>query len=54
MAVTAIVLAAGEAKRLGGQKLLLPFGDSTIIETVIGNVADCDIDEAIVVLGHRA
>lgn len=54
MAVAAVILAAGEAKRLEGRKLLLPFGDATIIETVVGNVADCDIDETIVVLGHRA
>ncbi len=54
MRVAAIVLAAGEAKRMGGQKLRLPFGEATIIETVIGSVIASGVAETIVVLGHRA
>lgn len=34
-----ILLAAGLSKRMGKQKLLLPFGGSTVIETVIDNMA---------------
>lgn len=33
-----ILLAAGLSTRMGVQKLLLPYGDSTIIETVLGNL----------------
>lgn len=33
-----ILLAAGLSTRMGSQKLLLPFGDKTVIETVIANM----------------
>jgi molybdenum cofactor cytidylyltransferase len=36
--VKMIVLAAGLSTRMGRQKLLLPFGGSTVVETVLGNV----------------
>ena len=35
-----ILLGAGLSKRMGRQKLLLPFGDRSVIETVIGNLRD--------------
>jgi len=47
----AIILAAGSSRRMGSQKLLLPFGDSTIIETVIDNVLHSSINHIMVVLG---
>lgn len=47
----AIILAAGSSRRMGTQKLLLPFGDSTIIETVIQNVLQSKVDSTLVVLG---
>ena len=36
--MNAILLAAGLSKRMGVQKLLLPFAGSTVIETVIKNM----------------
>jgi len=36
---------------MGSQKMLLPFGDSTILETVIQNVLSSAVDSALVVLG---
>lgn len=36
--MNAILLAAGLSKRMGRQKLLLPFGKNTVIETVIKNM----------------
>lgn len=36
--VKMIVLAAGLSTRMGRQKLLLPFGGSTVVETVLANV----------------
>ena len=35
----AIILAAGESKRMGSPKMLLPFNGKTMIETVITNVS---------------
>lgn len=47
----AIILAAGSSRRMGTQKLLLPFGKSTIIETVVDNVLSSSLDQVLVVLG---
>ena len=49
-----MILAAGESKRMGKPKLLLPFGEKTIIETVIDSVIQSKLDDVLVVLGaHR-
>ena len=48
----AIILAAGSSTRMGTQKLLLPYSNSTMIETVIDNVLDSRIEKVMVVLGH--
>src|ERR1035437_10184502 len=47
----AIILAAGESKRMGFPKMLLPFNNKTMLETVIGNVTGSEIDNVLVVLG---
>lgn len=51
--LTAIILAAGEARRMGALKQLLPWKDRTILETVVGTVLACPVidDEVRVVLG---
>jgi len=49
----AIILAAGESKRMGSPKLLLPFGDMTVIEKVISNVKSSKVDNILVVLGEN-
>lgn len=49
-----IILAAGSSRRMGTQKLLMPYGDSTIIQTVIGHVLDSRIENIMVVLGANA
>ncbi|MBE0461449.1 MAG: nucleotidyltransferase family protein [Candidatus Aminicenantes bacterium] len=49
-----MILAAGESKRMGKPKLLLPFGEKTIIETIIDSVSKSKLDDVLVVLGaHR-
>ncbi len=52
--VSAIFLAAGEAKRMGKPKLLLPFNNSTILEQAVDNLLNSRVDEVIVVVGNRA
>ena len=49
----AIILAAGSSRRMGTPKMLLPFGDRTIIETVIDNVSRSKVDSIHVVLGDH-
>ncbi len=39
---------------MGKPKQLLPFGESTIVETVVDNMLGAKFDEVIVVVGHRA
>ena len=46
-----VILAAGESKRMGEPKQLLPFGTSTVIETVIDNVLRSSAEKTLVVLG---
>jgi len=52
--VAAIILAAGESKRMGMPKLLLPFAGSTIIETTVRNVVLSEVDQILVVTGYKA
>jgi molybdenum cofactor cytidylyltransferase len=49
--ICAVVLAAGESLRMGTQKLLLPFGGSTVIETIVRAALDSGVEETLVVLG---
>lgn len=51
MNIEAIVLAAGKSTRITGFKPLLPFGNSTIIETVIENAISV-VERVIVVVGY--
>ena len=52
--IVAILLAAGRSRRMGAFKPLLPFGDRTVIESCINNLRAADVDEIVVVVGHRA
>jgi molybdenum cofactor cytidylyltransferase len=49
--IWAVVLAAGESRRMGRPKLLLPYGKETIIETVVRAVIGSSVDGTLVVLG---
>lgn len=50
----AIILAAGESRRMGQPKQLLPFGGKTMLECVIDAFRTPNVAEIIVVLGHQA
>ncbi|TFH24560.1 MAG: nucleotidyltransferase family protein, partial [Bacteroidia bacterium] len=47
----AIILAAGSSRRMGSQKLLMPYGKGTIIETVVDQVLNSKVGQVVVVLG---
>ena len=49
--IWAIILAAGESKRMKVPKMLLPFHGKTMIERVIDNVIMSDVFNILVVLG---
>ena len=49
-----IVLAAGQASRIGRTKQLLTFRHTTLLGQVIENTRNSRLDEIIVVLGHDA
>jgi molybdenum cofactor cytidylyltransferase len=49
--IWAIILAAGESKRMKVPKMLLPFNGKTMIEKVIDNVARSEVFRILVVLG---
>ena len=53
--ITCIVLAAGMSRRMGeANKMLLPFGNSTIFETTLFNISQADMGEVVVVVGFEA
>ena len=49
-----IILSAGESKRMGTPKQLLPWGKTIILQQVIDNAAASHLEQVILVLGSRA
>jgi molybdenum cofactor cytidylyltransferase len=49
----AIVLAAGMSRRMGAQKVLLPFGGKTVISHIVDQIAGSLVDKIIVVAGDE-
>ncbi len=52
--VAAILLAAGQSRRMGAFKPLLPFGNKSVIECCIDYLQQGGVETIVVVLGHRA
>jgi len=52
--IVGIVLSAGESKRMGTPKQLLPWGETTMLQHVIENAGVSKLSQVLVVLGHRA
>jgi molybdenum cofactor cytidylyltransferase len=51
--ITGLVLAAGLSRRMGTNKLLLPFKEQTVLVQVVSVLQDCRLDEMIIVTGHE-
>lgn len=49
--ITAIILAAGESKRMGEPKMLMPWGKSTVLQTVISTFQAASVKDILVVTG---
>ena len=52
--ISAIVLAAGESKRMGRPKQLLEWGGKTLLRHVLESLLSSAADEVILVLGYEA
>ena len=53
--ISAVILAAGESKRMGKQnKLLLPVAGEALLIKLIKSVCDSEVGQVIVVIGHEA
>lgn len=51
--VTAVVLAAGESSRMGRNKLLLPWRDTTVLGQTLANMKASAVTDILVVTGHE-
>lgn len=49
--ITALILAAGQSKRMGRPKMLLPWGETTVLEKVIATFKAGSVDDILVVTG---
>ncbi len=52
--ISALVLAAGESRRMGNAKLMLPLDKNSILDKTISNVLYSYLDEVVVVIGYRS
>lgn len=52
--ISAVLLAAGESRRMREFKQLLPLGEKTFVEHCVDNLLTSRVDEVLVVVGHRA
>ncbi len=51
MNISAIILAAGQSKRMGQPKMLLPWGNTTVLGKVIETIQNAGVDDILVVTG---
>jgi molybdenum cofactor cytidylyltransferase len=49
--IAAIVLAAGQSRRMGRPKMILPWGSTTVIGRVVSVLAEAGVPETVVVTG---
>jgi molybdenum cofactor cytidylyltransferase len=49
--IWAVILAAGESRRMGTQKMLLPFGETTVVGAVVRTALASRADGVLVVVG---
>ncbi len=53
--ISAILLAAGESKRMNGEnKLTKIINDDSLIKHSVKNLLESDVDELIIIIGHEA
>jgi molybdenum cofactor cytidylyltransferase len=53
MSIAAVLLAAGQSRRMGAFKPLLPFGGRSVAEACVNNLLAGGVEEIVCVVGHR-
>lgn len=53
MMISGVLLAAGGSRRMGKNKLLLPYGNHTVIEQSLFQLSVSDVDEVLVISGFQ-
>jgi molybdenum cofactor cytidylyltransferase len=51
MSISAIILAAGQSKRMGQPKMLLPWQDTTVLGKVIETLQQAEVQDILVITG---
>ena len=51
MTITALILAAGQSKRMGRPKMLLPWGETTVLGQVIETIQRAGIADILLITG---
>lgn len=51
--ISAILLGAGESKRMGENKLILPLGNKTVLERTLENLLRSNVKEVVVVINKK-
>ncbi len=51
--ICAVVLAAGLSRRMGVQKLMLPFAGKTVVAHIVDQIIGSAVDEVHIVVGHE-
>ena len=54
LSIGAVVLAAGRSSRMGQPKMVLPWGETTVIGQVVAILTTCDVAPIVVVTGGAA
>ena len=49
--ISALILAAGQSKRMGQPKMLLPWGETTVLEKAIATFKAAEVDDILVITG---
>ena len=52
--IAAVIAAAGQSRRMGRPKQLLPWGDATVIAAVVNNLHSAGAAPVVCVVGHRS
>ncbi|MGH7766620.1 MAG: nucleotidyltransferase family protein [Candidatus Binatia bacterium] len=52
--IVAVVLSAGESRRMGRPKALLPIGEVSFMERIVTTLQATTVEKIVVVLGHNA